>query len=265
MVSVLLVSPRQGAAVAAAEYRDVLKASGLRPEELTQRMLDSEVSRIGDLSSFDGVIVGGSSLNVTDFDYGDWQRRVHEELTWLAKAPIPTLLVCYGASFLTYATGGKVGRSHSEPSGPTVVELTEAGRHDPLTANLPERFTSLTGHTENIEEIGRGMTVLATGPSCPVQMVRTNEWTWACQFHADMDAAAMKDRMDFYFNYGYFSPADYDHIIAGLPSVDTTWSHQVLRNFVGYCALKSAAPVRTAAVRTTDRRPGRELQPTLVG
>lgn len=264
MVSVLLVSPRQGAAVAAAEYRDVLQAAGLKHGELTQRMLDSEDSRIGDLSEFDGVIVGGSSLNITDFSYGDWQRRVHEELTWLAKAPIPTLLVCYGASFLTFATGGRVGRSHPEPSGPTVVELTEAGRRDPLTANLPERFVSLTGHTENIEEVGRNMTVLATGPSCPVQMVRTNEWTWACQFHADMDAAAMKDRMDFYFDYGYFSPADYDSIIARLPSVDTTWSNQVLRNFVGYCTLENDAALKRA-VSATEHGPERELRQVLVG
>ncbi|QGU07446.1 glutamine amidotransferase [Corynebacterium occultum] len=244
MLSVLLVSPRQGAAVAAAEYRDVLKATGLEPEELTQRMLDSEDAVIGDLSEFDGVIVGGSSLNVTDFEYGPWQRQVHEELTRLSEASIPTLMVCYGASFLTYAGGGRVGRSHPESSGPTIVELTEAGRRDPLSANLPERFTSLTGHTENIERPGRGAVVLATGPSCPVQMIRTNEWTWACQFHADMDAAAMKDRMDFYFDYGYFSPEDYAAIVAHLPSVDTTWSRQVLRNFVTYCAEHNSATLQ---------------------
>lgn len=230
--------------MAAAEYQDVLKATGLEPEELTQRMLDSEEAVIGDLSGFDGVIVGGSSLNVTDFEYSPWQRQVHRELTRLAEAPIPTLLVCYGASFLTYATGGTVGRSHPESSGPTIVELTAAGRRDPLTANLPERFTSLTGHTENIERIGRGSVVLATGPSCPVQMIRTNEWTWACQFHADMDAVAMKARMDFYFDYGYFSPADYEAIISHLPSVDTTWSHQVMRNFVAHCAGREAVAPR---------------------
>lgn len=250
MTSVLLVSPRQGAAVAAAEYRDVCRAAGLRPEELTQRMLDTPESRIGDLAGFDGVIVGGSSLNVTEFEYSRWQRRVHAELAWLAQQPIPTLFICFGTTFLAYENGGQVSRSHPEISGPTIVELTEAGRIDPLTYNLPQSFTSLTGHTENVEHPGRGVSILATGPSCPVQMVRANAWTWACQFHADMDARAMKDRMDFYYDYGYFSPADYDSIVAGLPSVDTTWSHAVLRNFIRYCT----APAPQLQLATPESR-----------
>lgn len=248
MVSVLLVSPRQGAAVAAAEYRDVAQATGLGLGELTQRMLDTPESQIGELTGFDGVIVGGSSLNVTSFHYDDWQRRVHAELSWLARQPIPTLAVCYGNTFLAYDGGGLVDRSHPEPSGPTLVELTEAGRTDPLTRNLPHRFTSLTGHTENVSEVGAGATVLATGPTCPVQMVRVNPTTWSCQFHADMDAVAMKDRMDFYFDYGYFSPADYATIVAGLPNVDTTWSNQLLHNFAALCATgKLASPGARAA------------------
>lgn len=236
MVSVLLVSPRQDAAVAAAEYRDVIRATGLSTEELIQRMLDGPESRIGDLTGFDGVIVGGSALNVTNARYDAWQLQVHAELSWLARQETPTLAVCYGTTFLAHATGGEVGHSHPEASGPTVVELTAAGRVDPLTRGLPERFTSLTGHTENVTAVGPGAVVLATGPTCPVQMVRFNDSTWACQFHADMDAAAMKARMDFYFDYGYFSPQDYDGIVAHLPSVDTTWSNQLLRTFVLRCA-----------------------------
>lgn len=247
MVSVLLVSPRQGAAVAAAEYRDIAQATGLDATELTQRMLDTPDARIGDLSGFDGVIVGGSSLNVTSFHYDEWQRRVHAELSWLAKQPIPTLAVCYGNTFLAYDNGGLIDRSHPEPSGPTIVELTAAGRLDPLTRDLPPRFTSLTGHTENVSEVGLGATVLATGPTCPVQMVRVNQTTWACQFHADMDAVGMKNRMDFYFDYGYFSPQDYEAIIAGLPSVDTTWSNQLLRNFATLCASGQLGHVGAAA------------------
>ena len=72
-------------------------------------------------------------------------------------------------------------------------------------------------------------------------MVRANNHTWAVQFHADMDALAMKNRMDFYANYGYFSPEDYDNIIAGLPSVDAVYANRVLRNFVEIC--EGARPV----------------------
>ena len=80
MVSLLLVSPRHGADVAAAEYQDFLHATGLTPQELTHRMLDSETASIGPLSGFDGVIVGGSPFNVTTAHYSTEQQHVHAQL-----------------------------------------------------------------------------------------------------------------------------------------------------------------------------------------
>ncbi|ALC05894.1 glutamine amidotransferase [Corynebacterium deserti GIMN1.010] len=235
MVSVLLVQPRQGEAVADAERRDFLQATGLKPQELTSRMLDSTSTRIGSLEGFDGVIVGGSPLNATDFEYSAWQKHVHRELALLVPQPLPTLFVCYGNTFLTFHSGGKVGRTHPESSGPTTVLLTEAGKRDTLTHDLPDTFTSFTGHTENSITPAPGHVVLATGPTCPIQMLRANNSTWSVQFHADMDAVGMKNRMDFYANYGYFSPEDYNRIVASLPSVDAIYANRVLRNFVEVC------------------------------
>lgn len=51
-----------------------------------------------------------------------------------------------------------------------------------------------------------------------MQMVRYGDHVWATQFHAEMDAQAMQTRMDFFADYGYFSPEDYDAIVKGLPS-----------------------------------------------
>lgn len=235
MVSVLLIQPRQGEVACAAEYRDFLQATGLKPHELTTRMLDSTTSIVGSLSSFDGVIVGGSPLNVTNAEYDSWQTHVHVQLQKLVRQGLPTIFICFGNALLADLYGGEVGRTHPEPSGPTVVILTEEGRRDVLTHDLPDRFTSFTGHTENVVSAAPAHRVLASGPTCPVQMVRANESTWAVQFHADMDATAMKNRMDFYFNYGYFSPDDYDSIIASLPSVDSVYANRILRNFIEVC------------------------------
>ncbi len=237
MASILLLSLRTGdlaREVAAAEYRDFLQATGLRREELTLRMLDTPQATVGDVSGYDGVLVGGSSFNITDSRWSVLQRHLHTQLARLAASDIPTFFVCYGNSWLAHATGGHVGRSHPENSGETLVELTEAGRDDALTQGLPASFTSLTGHRENVERVSERATVLATGPTCPVQMIRVGSDTWASQFHVEMDAIAMKARMDFYYDYGYFSPDDYDAIVAGLPEVDTTWSNRLLQNFVSH-------------------------------
>ena len=128
-------------------------------------------------------------------------------------------------------------RQHPEASGPTIVNLLPAADHDPLLRGLPKLFTALTGHTENAEPLTGHpkLTLLADGPTCPVQIVRYRDRVWATQFHAEMDAAAMKTRMDFYYDYGYFPQADYDDIVAGLPSVDTVSANEIVKRFADFC------------------------------
>ncbi|MCQ9342840.1 glutamine amidotransferase [Corynebacterium sp. 153RC1] len=235
MVNILLVSPRKGEHIAAAEYQDVLKATGLTPDQVTHRMLDDATKTVGDTAGFDGIIVGGSPLLVTSPEYDDWQLQVHKELEALLANPLPVFFLCYGNTFVASITGGSVNREWAEDSGPTVVRLTEAGLNDPITSGLPAEFLAVTGHTENAASVGTGVELLATGPTCPIQIVRANASTWACQFHAEMDADALQTRMDFYYDYGYFSPADYDTIVATTHKYTYDGAHQVLRNFVAYC------------------------------
>ena len=165
MVSLLLVSPRHGADVAAAEYQDFLHATDLTPQELTHRMLDSETASIGPLTGFDGVIVGGSPFNVTTAHYSTEQQHVHAQLATLIDAPIPVMFICFGASLVAHLKGGKVGRTHPEESSASIVELTPEAIADPLTASLPTHFEVLTGHTENVVALPSSATLLATGPN----------------------------------------------------------------------------------------------------
>ncbi|NLF92162.1 MAG: glutamine amidotransferase [Corynebacterium marinum] len=244
MPNFLLVSLRSGELadqISAAELHDFLRATNLDPAELTHVNIAEVSVDAGDLEGYDGIMVGGSSLNITTRHWDDWQLHVHAELARLCASGVPVFLVCYGASWLTHFTGGTVGPTYAEGSGRTIIELTEEGRRDPLCAGLPDVFTSLTGHTESIEKPGRDVVVLATGPTCPVQFLRFGEQVWATQFHTDMDAEAMQDRMDFYYDYGYFSPDDYHTIVASLPSIDTTWANRLLENFVNYCGRRSAS------------------------
>lgn len=245
MPNFLLVSLRSGELadqIAAAELRDFLRATRLDPTDLTHVNIADVDATAGDLGGFDGIMVGGSSLNITNPHWDGWQHHVHAEMARICASGVPAFLVCYGASWLSHLHGGRIGPAWAEGSGRTVIELTEEGRRDPLCAGLPELFTSLTGHTESIEQPGHDLVVLATGPSCPVQFFRSGGHVWATQFHADMDAEAMKDRMDFYYDYGYFSPDDYHTIVSSLPSIDTTWSNRLLENFVDYCGRREAAP-----------------------
>lgn len=240
MLPFLLLSPRRSPAVAGAEYRDFLRAAGLEEEQLVHRMLDSENSRLGDLRGLSGVFVGGSDLNVTDARHSRWQQNVNVQLAGLLAAPVPVLSVCYGGSAIARSTGGEIGRTHPENAGATTVELTAAGKADPVFGALPASFTALTGHTENITALGPNATLLATGPSCPVQAVRYGERLWTCQFHSEMDADAMRVRMGFFHGHGYYDDAEFDAIVSGLPLVDTSAPRTLLRSFVAHAAADAA-------------------------
>lgn len=92
MVSILLVSPRPGHDVAAAERNDVLRATGLAPEQLEQVLIDDVEKHLPDMSRFDGIIVGGSPLNISNETYSDWQKHVHTELSHIVYSAIPSFL-----------------------------------------------------------------------------------------------------------------------------------------------------------------------------
>ncbi|WP_291313600.1 glutamine amidotransferase [Corynebacterium sp. UBA2622] len=238
MAEFLLVSLRNGPLgpeVAAAEHRDVLRATGLAATDVELRVLADTGVSIGGVDKFAGVIVGGSSLSITSPEYSPWQKHVHAQLRGLLDSRVPVFFICFGMSWLVDALGGSIGHSAPEASGPTLVELTDAGRRDPLMRGFPDSFRALTGHTENPAALPADLEVLATGPTCPVQVARWGGRVWATQFHAEMDADAMRVRMDFYYDYGYFPLAEYDTIVAMLPSVDVRWSNELLRRFVAFC------------------------------
>ncbi|MDN8578890.1 glutamine amidotransferase [Corynebacterium bovis] len=235
-MSFILLSPRSGAEVAGAEYLDVLRATGLQPDELEQRVLDSPDSTPGPLDGADGVIVGGSPFTVTAPLDDTWQPLVSRRLVDLVTtAPVPVFLACYGASLLADSLGGDVVRTHPEQAGLSTVHLTDAAREDPVCAGLPPTFGALTGHTENVGRVPDGAVVLATGPTCPIQLYRWGDRVWTSQFHPEMDGAGMVRRMAFYPDHGYFDAGAGDEIAAALRPVVAAEAGQLLRNFVTHC------------------------------
>ena len=76
---------------------------------------------------------------------------------------------------------------------------------------------------------------MATGPDGMVQIVRYTDRVWATQFHAEMDADAMRTRMDFFHDYGYFPAEEYARIVADLPNHDVSRANGLLRTFARLC------------------------------
>ena len=234
MSKLLFLSLRNGEIgpdVAHAEYHDALRATGLSEVEMELRVIDSPDSELGPLDPVSGIIVGGCSLNVTNPERDAWHKRIDDILSATVESGKPVFFVCFGISWLVDHLGGEVGRTHPEPSGPTTVNVVA---EDEL-AGPNGTFTALTGHTENPVRVPDSLTVVATGPDGLVQMVRYGDRVWATQFHAEMDADAMRTRMDFFHDYGYFPAEEYARIVADLPNHDVSRANGLLRTFARLC------------------------------
>ena len=76
---------------------------------------------------------------------------------------------------------------------------------------------------------------MAYGDACPIQIFRIGETQWATQFHAEMDASGLRQRMEFYRNYGYFGVDEFTSIVNATAKVDVSPARQILANFVDFC------------------------------
>ena len=235
----LLVALRDGDDVAVAEYEDFLRGTRLPQGRLIHPPITSTSDVLPDLSGFDGVFVGGSPFNVTDLVHSELQKHVHDQLYDLLVSPVPTLMLCYGNSFAAFAGGGRVDRSHPERVGVSEVNLTDAAADDPIVGKLARSFKGLTGHKESVVELPEGATLLATGPTCPVQAYRANRSTWVTQFHPEMDAEGIIRRMGFYMDAGYFKPEEVEEISGIVRATDLGPAEQILHSFMDYCLERS--------------------------
>ena len=183
------------------------------------------------------MILGGSSFNISDSQKTDLQQRVEADLLALVDLIIdtdfPFLGMCYGVGAVTTHLGGTVDRTYGEAVGAVEITLTADGVADPLLAGIDERFQAFVGHKEACNGTPPGVTMLATGTLCPVQMYRVGANVYVTQFHPELDADDLTARMRIYQHAGYFDPSELDDLIAmAYASGVTGQQHLVLSNFV---------------------------------
>ncbi|OHQ77394.1 glutamine amidotransferase [Corynebacterium sp. HMSC073H12] len=231
----LLVALRPADGAGQAEYQDFLDSTGLEPSQLDLFTIDAVGAKLPDLTSYDGVFVGGSPFNVTDLEHSGLQKYSHDVLYDVLRSPVPALLICYGASYTAFTSGGLVNLCHGEVAGSTRVELTEAATQDPIASVLPPAFYALTGHKESVAELPNHATLLATGPTCPVQMYSIGSNNWVTQFHPEMNANGLLRRMSFYTDVGYFDPEEVDAIRLKVSDVDLQAVASIIPRFMHVC------------------------------
>ncbi|WP_460520738.1 glutamine amidotransferase [Humibacter antri] len=234
----LLLATRFDDHLADAEYAAFRSFAGLREGELTRIRLERHPLPDVDLGDYSGVFVGGSPFNASDprRAKSHVQLRVEAEMSGLldriVEEDFPFFGACYGVGTLGVHRGAAIDRSYGEPVDAVEVRLTPAGVRDPLFAGIPPTFRAWVGHKEAVTRLPSDATLLATGDACPVQAFRVKTNLYATQFHPELTADDIVERVRTYRYEGYFEPHELDateQTIRSAPPV--TWPARLLRTF----------------------------------
>jgi len=220
------------------EYALFLRYTGLSPDELVRVRLESEPMPRFDLDELSGIFVGGGPFNASDplEKKSAVQRRVEAEFASLLDEVVardfPFLGACYGIGTLGAHQNAVIDRTYPEPISIVPVTTTEAGASDPLLAGMPTTFDAFVGHKEAISQLPDSATLLASSPTCRVQMFRVGENVYATQFHPELDVEGITTRIHAYADHGYFAADELQLTLAAVRRVAVSHPSRMLRTFV---------------------------------
>ena len=143
------------------------------------------------LGDYDGLIWTGSSLTVHD-DGDDRVLRQIELAREAYRQGVPCFGSCFAAQLAVVAAGGRCARS---PRGREFgvsrkILLNDEGRAHPMFAEKAPVFDAFTSHEDEIVELPRDATVLASNGWSRVQAVDVRHERgrfWAVQYHPEYD------------------------------------------------------------------------------
>lgn len=234
----LFLGIRPEDAAADDEYSAMLRGTRLDECGLRRVRLERAPLEEIDLSDWSGIILGGGPFQASDPEESKsvTQRRVEADLSALldrvVAADFPFLGACYGIGTLGRHQGAVVDRTYGEPISGIHIELTEAGRTDPLFQVADSPFGAYVGHKEAIRSLPPHAVALATSPRCPVQAFRVGTRVYATQFHPELDLAGLTVRIQTYKYAGYFAPETADAVVTAARASGVTETPDFLGRFV---------------------------------
>ena len=134
---------------------------------------------------YDAIIILGGPMNVYEEDKYPFLKDEDKLIKEAIKKEIPTLGICLGAQLIAKAAGAKVSKNKVKEIGCYKVNLTEAGKNDPVFKGLGESFDVFQWHgdTFGIPENGN---LLATAELCTNQALRVGKYIYGLQFHMEV-------------------------------------------------------------------------------
>ena len=153
------------------------------------------------LGEIDAVLIGGAGKYSAANDY-PWMDGLLTLIQEAVAMGHPTFGSCWGHQVIARALGGRVLHDPDLAElGCRWVELTDAGRADPLFRCFSSRFQANMGHHDRVVDLPPGSVELARNEQ-PNQAFRLKDApVYGTQFHSELDAKRERERILAYREY----------------------------------------------------------------
>jgi GMP synthase (glutamine-hydrolysing) len=208
------------------------------------RMLDCEISAIDvfdllsaapsieTLKRADMLLLGGSG-HYSAAAESPWLERTFDCLREIHRMAKPTFASCWGFQAMARAMGGCcVNDLPNAEIGTIELQLTDAGREDPILGILPPVFAAHAGHEDHVIELPPDAELLASSARVREQAYRFVDRPIYCtQFHPELDRTTMLERVIAYPEYvARIARIPFDDFIHNVR--ETPEANSLLRRFV---------------------------------
>ncbi len=136
-------------------------------------------------SGYDLIVVGPTPIPANEAEAYPFLARELHNLSAAISSGMPVLGVCCGGQLLSRLLGGQVVRCPKMEVGGYQLELTDAGKRDPIFVGFPNRFPVFHWHRDMFTVPPDGEE-LATGNPCPVQAFAKGQ-VRGVVFHLEID------------------------------------------------------------------------------
>ncbi len=140
----------------------------------------------------DALVVFGGEQAATDDDTHPYLRDLARLMAEYSGHDRPVLGICLGAQILARAFGATNLLSQKLEFGWNEVDLTDAGRADPVLKSLPASFPIFQWHSDTFT-LPAGAVQLASSAAVAQQAFRIGRATYGMQFHFEVSRTVAAD------------------------------------------------------------------------